>query len=36
MRKTFPEYESYSPKLPPNEDMFCHDGIVVFKHKENK
>ena len=34
MMKTFPEYESFSPKLLHNEDMFCHDGIVVFKYKQ--
>ncbi len=30
IRKMFPEYESFIPQLPVNEDINAHDGIVIF------
>ena len=33
MMKTYPEYNSYSPKLLPNSRPLAHDGIVVFTNK---
>ena len=33
VRRTFPQYQPYSPQLLPNEDRFCRDGIVVLTNK---
>ena len=31
--KMFPEYESYIPKLPVNDNPLARDGVIIFKHK---
>lgn len=39
IRKTFPEYDNFVPRLLPNEsrcinpDKYIHDGIIIFRNK---